>query len=77
MDCRPIMAGLGPYYAATALVDAAGKATMISAQATTGAYFLFATVRTPNGSLIWDVPMNLAAGDNAIVLNRSNAELVR
>jgi len=48
----------------------------LSAQAETGPYYFFAVVRTPNGSLIWDVPANLAAGDNTVTLTASNAENV-
>ncbi len=75
MDCRPVMSGLDNYYITTAKLDNAGKATL-SATAATGPYFLFALVRTPNGSLIWDIPTNLAAGDNTITLTAANAELV-
>ncbi len=75
MDCGPVMTGLNRYYVTAAKLDSAGKATL-SATAATGAYFLFALVRTPNGSMIWDIPTNLSAGDNTITLTAANAELV-
>jgi hypothetical protein len=76
MDCGPVMTGLNRYYVTAAKLDSAGKATL-SATAATGAYFLFALVRTPNGSLIWDIPTNLSAGDNTITLSAANAEVVQ
>ena len=61
MDCGPVMNGLNRYYVTAAKLDSSGKATL-SATAATGAYFLFALVRTPNGSMIWDIPTNLRRG---------------
>ncbi len=76
MDCLPVMTGLGNYYVTTAKLDSAGKA-ILSAQAQTGRYFLFALVRTPDGSSFrWDIPTNLSAGDNTITLTVANAEIV-
>jgi hypothetical protein len=74
-NCRAVIDGMGHYFATTVKLDAAGKATL-SAQAATGPYFFFAFVRTPNGSMVWDIPANLRAGDNAITLTATNAELV-
>ena len=74
-DCKPIFEGMARYYVTATTLDNTGKATL-SAQAATGPYYFFAVVRTPNGSLIWDVPANLAAGDNSVTLTASNAENV-
>jgi hypothetical protein len=74
-DCSAVMTGLGPYYVTAATLDGSGKATL-SATAATGSYFVFALVRTPSGSLIWDIPATFSAGDNNITLTAANAELV-
>jgi hypothetical protein len=74
-NCRAVIDGMGHYFVTTVKLDAAGKATL-SAQAATGPYSFFAFVRTPNGSMVWDIPANLRAGDNAITLTATNAELV-
>lgn len=73
-DCRPIFAGLIRYYVATTTLDSTGQTPMKGAQFSLGDYFVFALVRTPNGSMVWDVPTNLHAGDNTITLTASNAE---
>ncbi len=75
-DCRPVFSGLSNYYVTAVKLDATGKA-VLSATSTTGSYFIYALVRTPNGtSYVWDVPANLHAGDNAITLDAHNAEVV-
>ncbi len=75
IDCGPVLTALKSHFVTAAKLDANGKTTL-SAQATTGAYYLFAAVRTPGGSLIWDVPANFVAGDNTITLTDQNAELI-
>ena len=72
-DCKPIYAGLGQYFIASAALDAGGKATL-SATATTGPYYFFAMVRTAKGAFMWDVPVQLVAGDNTVALTAANAE---
>ncbi len=75
-DCRPVFSGLGNYSVTSVKLDATGKA-ILSATAATGSYFIYAFVRTPNGtSYVWDVPTNLHAGDNAISLDAHNAEVI-
>lgn len=74
-NCGPVMTGLTPYYVTAAKLDGSAKATL-SATAATGSYFVFALVRTPAGSYIWDIPTNFAAGDNTITLTTANAELI-
>jgi hypothetical protein len=74
MNCSSVMTGLNQHYVTAAKLDASGKATL-SATAATGAYFVFALVRTPAGSYIWDIPTNFTAGDNTITLTTANAEL--
>jgi hypothetical protein len=75
MNCGPVMSGLSHYYVTAAKLDSAGKATL-SAQAATGSYFFFALVRTPEGSMVWDIPSTLSAGDNNVTLTAANAEVI-
>jgi len=75
--CSAVMQGLPKYYVTTTKLDASGKATL-AATATTGQYYFFAIVPSAaGGSLVWDVPANLAAGDNNVVFNQANAERVQ
>lgn len=73
-NCRSVIEGMGHYFVTSVKLDAAGKA-ILSAQAATGPYYFFAIVRTPSGSMVWDIPANLHAGENAITLSATNAEL--
>ena len=66
--CSAFIQGLNKYYVTTTKLDASGKATL-SATAGTGPYYFFAIVPDSGGSLVWDVPANLAAGDNTVVFN--------
>ena len=75
VDCTPVLTELKSHFVTAAKLDATGKATL-SAQAATGAYYLFSAVRTPKGALIWDIPANFSAGDNTITLTDTNAELI-
>ena len=75
-DCHPILQSMGQYNVTAASLDASGKATL-NATAATGTYFFYAIVRTPQGTLMWDIPVNLAAGDNSVTITRTNAELIQ
>jgi hypothetical protein len=77
VDCAPILKELKSHFVTTTKLDAAGKATITTQAATTGTYFLFSQVRTPDGLMVWDVPANLAAGDNSVSLTAANAEKLR
>jgi hypothetical protein len=74
-NCKPIYAALGKYFITSTTLDANGKA-ILSAHASTGSYYFFATVRTTKGALVWDVPANLVAGDNTVTLTAANAEVL-
>ena len=74
-DCRPVFSGMTKYYVTTVKLDSTGKA-VLSAQAATGPYFVFAMVKAPNGTYFWDIPANLQAGENSITLSPANVELV-
>jgi hypothetical protein len=76
VDCAPVLTALKSHFVTAAKLDSAGKATL-SATATTGAYFLFAQVRSPEGLMVWDLPENFVAGDNSITLTAANAEHLR
>ena len=76
VDCAPVLNALKSHFVTAAKLDAAGKATL-SATATTGAYFLFAQARSPDGLLVWDLPENFVAGDNNVTLTAANAEHLR
>ena len=76
VDCTPVLTALKSHFVTAAKLDAAGKATL-SATATTGAYFLFAQVRSPDGLMVWDLPETFVAGDNAVTLTPANAEHLR
>jgi len=76
IDCRPVFSGLSNYYVTSVKLDSTGKA-VLSATAATGSYFIYALVRTPNGtSYVWDVPANLHAGGNSVTLDAHNAEVI-
>ena len=46
----------------------------LPARCPTGTYYFFAIVPDSGGSIVWDVPANLAAGDNPVAFNQSNSE---
>ena len=76
VDCTPLLTALKSHFVTVAKLDSAGKATL-SATATTGAYFLFAQVRSPEGLMVWDLPATFVAGDNNVTLTPANAEHLR
>jgi hypothetical protein len=73
--CSAVIQGMPKYYVTTTKLDTSGKATL-SATATKGQYYFFAIVPNAGGSLVWDLPANLAAGDNEVAFNQANAERV-
>jgi hypothetical protein len=73
VDCTPVWTALKGHFVTATKLDATGKTTL-SATATTGAYFVFAQVRTPDGLLVWDLPQTFVAGDNTVTLTPANAE---
>lgn len=75
--CSAVIQGMPKYYVTTTKLDTSGKATL-SATATTGQYYFFAIVPSAaGGSMVWDLPANLAAGDNQVAFNQANAERVQ
>lgn len=74
--CAPIAQKLATYYVTTAKLDTTGKATL-NATAATGQYYFFAMIPTNGGALVWDVPANIAAGDNTVTFTQANAARVQ
>ena len=66
---------LHPYYVGHATFDGDGKATL-TAPVQPGSYYVFCSANGTSGALVWDLPITLRAGDNAITLTATNAELV-
>jgi len=75
-ECKALVSAMKQYYLGKAMIDSSGKATLI-APVPPGSYFVFGGGRNSDGGLVWDVPVTLKAGDNAITLTASNAELIR
>lgn len=73
-DCKPVLAQLKTHVVTMTKLDSAGKATISTQSAAMGTYYFFAQVRSSDGVLMWDLPANLAAGDNSVTLTADNAE---
>jgi len=74
-DCQKISAAVKAGWAAAARADANGKATLPGVTART--YYLMISTRYNNQPLVWDMPVHLKAGANALTLDRANASLVK
>lgn len=73
--CPAAAAIMHPYFVGTATFDSDGKATL-TAPVPPGSYYVIASVNGTAGALVWDLPVTLKAGDNAITFTATNAELV-
>jgi len=74
--CSSIIQGMSRFYVTTTKLDASGK-TALSAKAAAGTYYFFAIVPNSGGSLVWDIPANLVAGENSVTFSAKNGEEVR
>lgn len=74
-DCQKISAAVKVGWAAAARADADGKATLPGVAA--GTYYLMISTRYNNQPLVWDMPVHLMAGANALALDQANASLVK
>jgi hypothetical protein len=74
-DCRAVSAVLDTFVAGKALMDSTGHAN-IPAEVTPGQYFVLGAARSGNVPMVWDVKVDLKAGENALVLDPRNAETV-
>jgi len=55
--------------------DANGKAMLSAVPA--GTYYLMISTRYNNEALVWDMPIQLKAGNNAFTLSQANAAVVK
>lgn len=75
--CAAVIQGMPKYYVTTTKLDGAGKATL-AATAATGEYYFFTIVPSAaGGSLMWDVPADLRAGDNNVAFSEENQARVQ
>jgi hypothetical protein len=74
-ECQDLVSAMHQYYLGKAILDSAGKSTLI-APVSPGSYFVFGGGRSADGGLVWDVPITLKAGENAVTLTAGNAELI-
>jgi hypothetical protein len=74
-DCRARTDALNQYYVGKATIDSTGRA-LLQTQVPPGPYFVFTTGSGPDGVMVWDLPTELKAGDNAIKLEAGNAEVL-
>jgi len=74
-SCPAYTPGIQPYYVAKGRFDNAGTA-VLTAQVPAGTYYVFCSAKSPNGAVIWDVPVELRVGENTITLTAANGELL-
>lgn len=55
--------------------DANGRAAMPAVPA--GTYYLMISARYNNEALVWDMPVQLKTGNNALTLSPANASVVK
>ena len=72
-DCSAINRVMAPYFIGQGKLDDEGKTIML---APPGSYFVLVSGHNANGYAVWNLPITLRAGDNAMTLTASNAELV-
>src|SRR6266568_4733156 len=65
-----------PYYVGKAILDSAGKATL-TAQVPPGSYYILCSANSAKAAMVWDIPITLKAGGNAITLSAANAEVIK
>ncbi len=74
-SCPAYATAMHPYYVVKGNFDTAGRVVLM-AQVPAGTYYVFCSVKRPNGALVWDVPAELRVGENTITLTAANAELI-
>ncbi|MDP8980234.1 MAG: hypothetical protein M3O35_06555 [Acidobacteriota bacterium] len=75
-DCSALAAAMEPLVAARGVIDSTGRAA-ITPPVPPGRYYVSVTARNGNSVLVWDIKVDLKPGDNSVVLEQSNAEIVR
>jgi hypothetical protein len=74
-SCPAYATAMHPYFVGKATFDSNGKAT-VTAAVPPGSYYVFSAASGTSGALVWDLPITLKPGDNAVTLTATNAELV-
>lgn len=74
-DCQKIMPAVSAAAASAARADANGKATFPGGAA--GTYYLMISTRYNNQPMVWDMPVQLKSGENALTLDQTNATPLR
>ena len=69
------MEALKPHIIQTVTTDFGGKAQFSSVPA--GSYYLFGVAQTPQGMALWNMKVDLNAGQNAVTLDQNNAAYAR
>ena len=75
VDCTAVATAMQSSVAGKAQFDSTGHATLTPA-VSPGRYYISSSARGSGGVLVWDVKVDLASGDNSIVLDPNNAEVV-
>lgn len=74
-DCQKIMTAVNTNAASAIRADANGKAAFPAVAA--GTYYLMISARYNNEALVWDMPVQLKAGNNSLSLSQTNAAVVK
>lgn len=74
-DCQKILAAVNADAASATRSDASGRAAM--PPVATGTYYLMISAQYNNHALVWDMPVQLKAGNNALTLEQANASIVK
>jgi hypothetical protein len=74
-DCKAVAAAIQTFVVGRALMDNAGRGT-IAPPVPPGRYYVSATLLSSDGAVIWDIKVDLKPGDNSVVLEQSNAEIL-
>jgi hypothetical protein len=75
-NCNAVSAAMEPFIAGRALIDIDGRALIIP-PVPPGRYYVSASTQNGNAVLVWDIKVDLKAGDNSIVLDPNTAETIR
>ena len=75
-DCQATAASVQTSVAGRALFGSEGRA-VLNPPVPPGRYFVSAVGRNRDSALVWDIRVDLKAGDNSVVLEQGAAEIVR
>ena len=74
--CPAVGKLMHPYYVGKTTLDGNGKAILTTSIAP-GSYYVFCSANSSKGPMVWDLPITLKAGGNAISLSTTNAEILK